>query len=310
MLSRILYNSWILQITSNIVCIVFFLNQQFLSEHGVYERDSLLSGTLILLFCFSSILTILLANKTAYSIDSGKGFLKFGLIYIILSAIPVQFIDVLGVDSAILKRALYFVYASPIFFVSTLILVRASMRKLLDLKVCFIAIVSLIGLFVPGFFAPPFFNGFSGWVVKIDLRAPIRLVGFKFENGQGQQEWMTNSVITPANFMFRHWHWLKLQPQETIQQGLDFYINAYARYYTDAYSKGVSPNGILLGSFAYPGHDNYITPDYSNFHPDNLHRLIFVHEFYDRTTLKLIQKDVEMIYDINNKKILKNELIW
>lgn len=310
MLTRTLYNSWILQIASNVVCIAFFLNQKFLSEHGLYERDGLLSGILIFLFCFSSIVTILLANKTAYSIDTGRGFLKFGFIYILLSAIPVQFIDVLGVDSAILKRALYFVYASPIFFVSTLVLIRASMKKLLDSKVCFIVVVSLIGMFVPGFYAPPFFNGFAGWVVKIDLRAPIRLAGFKFVNSQGQEEWMTNSVITPSNFMFRHWHWLKLQPHETIQVGLDFFINAHSRYYFDAYSKGVSPNGILLGSFAYPGHDNYVTPDYSNFHPDNLRRLIFVHEFYDRTTLKLIQKDVEMIYDIKNKKVLKNEYIW
>ena len=137
-----------------------------------------------------------------------KKFNKFNP-FSLLIAFLLCLVSTFFYNEAFAKRIIFFVLFTPI----NLILFRElfnfyKINKTYEVKLVIIFYeITLIMLWLPGGFAPPFYNGISGWTVKYkSFQKDIRYVhGIKLIRNDDVSVWMPYGVLSPINFVGRHY---------------------------------------------------------------------------------------------------------
>ncbi len=184
-------------------------------------------------------------------------------------------------NEAFAKRLIFFVLFTPI----NLILFRElfnfyKIDKTYEIKLIIIFCkITLIMLWLPGGFAPPFFSGISGWTIKYkNFQREIRYVyGMKLIRNDDASVWMPYGVLSPINFVGRHYVTYKKKYPEYMDDLYKFYYSSYC-YNFKILEKGFFPNQRYLKKFAYPGHNPSVMQDFKGFSPETIKSISWVRE--------------------------------
>ena len=93
--------------------------------------------------------------------------------------------------------------------------------------------------------------------------------GIKLIRYDGNSVWMPFGVLSPINFVNRHWIGFKKKYPENMSDLYGFYFRTYC-YNFKLLEKGYFSNQRYLGRFAYPGHTPYEMQNFKGFDPINI----------------------------------------
>lgn len=199
------------------------------------------------------------------------------------------------------RRVSFFLAFTPyaVFILAELIRIFKD-NKNYKIKV-FIGLLSIttVMLWLPGGYAPPFYNGIAGWTKVYENpidRKERPIGGFQITNKSGERIWFSYGIVSPINFVMRHFYGYRKKYPNKMNEIIDFYLASYCFNY-DILRDGIFPYQRNLGPFGYPGHTPYVLYNYERFPPSELVSFELVTEYRDVNTGALRDRVTALSFD-------------